>query len=262
MMETWTEDPERAPAGTRAQLRRHAGVLSIAWLVVAACGSPSGTAGVRDNSAPSASDPSARAVRVECERGPGTRGRGMGPGMGGPGMGGPGMGRGGPGAGGPCMGQGSGSGAGSACMGPGGGMGGPGMGGPGMMREDMARIHQLLGGHDQIARKVVEIPDGIESWTTSSDPALAAALPAHVDAMVGRMKTGQLVHGFDPLFRKVFANAGAIEVTVEPIAGGVHVIERGKTPAAVAVIRAHAQVVDWFQQLGFAEAHRCHDVAP
>jgi hypothetical protein len=139
-----------------------------------------------------------------------------------------------------------------------------GMGGPGMaeMRGDMTLIHQLLGGHDKITRKVVELPDGIESWTTSGDPALAAALPAHVDGMVGRMQRGQVVHAFDPLFRRVFADAAQIEVTVEPIANGVHVIERGKTPTAIAAIRAHAQVVSWFQQVGFDEAQRCHDVAP
>ena len=234
--------------------------LSIAWLATAACSSPSGPVGAHDDRAPSSSASPARAVRVDCERGPGM-------GMGGPGMnakqGGPGM-QGGAGMGGgtPCAGPGNAA----PCPGaPGGGMTGRDMAmGSGMadLREDMSRIHQLLGGHDKITRKVVELPDGIESWTTSADPELVAALPAHVDGMVGRMKEGSVVHGFDPLFRKVFAAAGQIEVTVEPLAGGIHVIERGKTPLAVAAIRAHAQVVSWFQQLGFAEAHRCHDVAP
>jgi hypothetical protein len=164
-----------------------------------------------------------RAVHVDCTDGPGM-GRGMGPGAG-------------------KMGRGE----------MGGGMG---------MGSDMGRIHQLLGGHDKIARKVVELPDGIESWTTSSDPAVAATLGAHLGDMVARMKQGQLIHGFDPLFRKVFAAAPQIEVTVEPIAGGVHVIERGKTPEAIAIVRAHAQLVSWMAERGFAEAHRCHDVAP
>jgi len=135
------------------------------------------------------------------------------------------------------------------------------MGGPGM-HEDMEQIHKLLGGHAKITRKVVELPDGIESWTTSTDPELAAALPAHLAGMVARMKQGQIIHGFDPLFRKVFAEAAQIDVTIETIAGGVHVIERGKTPAAIAAIRAHAEVVTWMSERGFAEAHRCHDVAP
>lgn len=141
------------------------------------------------------------------------------------------------------------------------GQGGMGMGGMGM-GSDMGRIHQLLGSHDKITRKVVELPDGIESWTTSSDPQIAATLPAHLEDMVTRMKQGQVIHGFDPLFRKVFAAAGEIEVTVEPITGGIHVTERGKTPAAVAAVRAHAQLVSWMAERGMAEAHRCHDVAP
>ena len=129
------------------------------------------------------------------------------------------------------------------------------------MGSDMSRVHELLGGHDKIERKVVELPDGIESWTTSTDPAIAATLRTHLGDMVTRMKEGQVIHGFDPLFRKVFAIASQIEVTVEPIAGGLHVIERGKTPEAIATVRAHAQLVSWMAERGFAEAHRCHDVA-
>lgn len=140
-------------------------------------------------------------------------------------------------------------------------MGGMGGGGPGM-GEDMGRIHQLLNGHGTFTRKVVELPDGIESWTTSTDPAVAATLPKHLGDMVARMKQGAVIHGFDPLFRKVFAEATQIEVTTEVIEGGVHVIERGKSPAVIAAIQAHAQVVGWFAERGFAEAHSCHDVAP
>jgi hypothetical protein len=207
--------------------------LLVVALVATGCSSPTPPsrpveAPIARETAPPATSTPSRAVRVDCERGPGAGPRGgMGPGR----MGmGPGPGRG---------------------MGP----------GPGDMREDMQQIHQLLDAHASISRKVVELPDGIESWTTSSDPAVAATLPMHVDGMAGRMKSGQLVHGFDPLFRGVFAEAANIEVIVEPLPDGVHVIERGKTPAAVALIRAHAQVVSWFQQFGMAEAHRCHDVA-
>lgn len=144
------------------------------------------------------------------------------------------------------------------------GMGGMGKGGMGMggMGGDMQRIHQLLGGHATISRRVVELPDGIESWTTSSNPEIAAALPAHLGDMVARLREGRPIHGFDPLFRRVFSHADQIEVTVEPIAGGVHVIERATSPAAIATVRAHAQLVSWMAERGMAEAHRCHDVAP
>lgn len=198
--------------------------LLLGVVLIAACSSSSAP------TTPKPEQAAARVVQVECTDGPGM-GRGRMGGM--PGMGNPEM--------------------------------GPGPGRMGMrngMGDDMGRIHQLLGGHDKITRKVVELPDGIESWTTSSDPALAATLPAHLGDMVTRMKQGQVIHGFDPLFRKVFANAPQIEVTIEPIAGGVHVIERGKTPAAIAAVRAHAQVVSWMAEHGFTEAHRCHDVAP
>jgi hypothetical protein len=226
----------------------------LSSLMLVACSSPSVPAGSTTRSpaepatgaAASANADTTYAVHVDCTDGPGMK---PGMGMGGPGMkasGGPGMGRGGPGM----MGR-----------------GGPGMkasGGPGMagMGEDMDRIHQLLGAHGTFTRKVVQLPDGIESWTTSADPAIAATLPMHVDGMVTRMKEGAVVHGFDPLFRRVFGAASQIEVTVENVAGGVHVIERGNTPLAVAAIRAHAEVVSWMAARGFAEAHRCHDIAP
>jgi len=198
--------------------------LLLGVVLIAACSSSSAP------TTPKPEQAAARVVQVECTDGPGM-GRGRMGGM--PGMGNPEM--------------------------------GPGPGRMGMrngMGDDMGRIHQLLGGHDKITRKVVELPDGIESWTTSADPEIAATLPAHLADMVARMKEGRVIHGFDPLFRKVFANAAQIEVTIEPIAGGVHVIERGKTPEAIAAVRAHAQLVSWMAERGFAEAHRCHDVAP
>ncbi|MCC6998901.1 MAG: hypothetical protein IT370_30085 [Deltaproteobacteria bacterium] len=236
----------------------------LSWLVVpalavvAGCGAEPG----RDSVGAAASaDSTLYAVHVDCEAGPGMRGAGMGPG--GKGRGGPGMTGGGPGMmhGGPGM-----KGGGPGMMGGGPGMkgGGPGMMGGGMgAPAGMAEIHTLLAAPGSFERRVSYTARGVETWTTTSDAALVPALRSHVRAMTARMKAGQPIHAFDPLFRKLAAHATEIELpTIEDIPGGLHVIETGATPEAVQLVQAHAQVVTWFAANGHAEAHRCHDVPP
>ena len=221
----------------------------LSWLVVpvlvvvAGCGAEPARDGV---AATASADSTLHAIHVDCEAGPGGMrgGGGMGPGGKGHGKGhgGPGMMGGGPGM-----------------MGGGPGMMGAGMGPP----AGMAEIHTLLGAPGSYQRRVDYTARGVETWTTTGDSTLVAALRTHVRAMTARMKAGQPLHAFDPLFRKLAAHAAEIELpTIEDIPGGLHVIETGATAEAIQLVQAHAQVVTWFASNGHAEAHLCHDVPP
>lgn len=203
-----------------------------ALVVVAGCGAEPGRDGVAVNAS---ADATQYAIQVECEAGPGGMHGAGGMGPGGKGRGGAGM------------------------MGGGPGMMGGGMGPP----AGMAEIHTLLGAPGSYHRRVSYTAHGVETWTTTRDTTLVSALRSHVRAMTARMKAGQPIHAFDPLFRKLAAHAAEIDLpTIEDIPGGLHVIETGSTPEAIQLVQAHAQVVTWFASNGHAEAHRCHDVPP
>lgn len=125
---------------------------------------------------------------------------------------------------------------------------------------DMGQIHTLLANHDAIQRTVRQLPNGVETVTTSEDPRIAALLPEHVQAMYTRMKEGRLIRGFDPLFVELFRQAGKIKVEVEQRKDGVRVVETSRDPYAVKLIQAHAAAVDGFVQDGMAAMHQTHPV--
>jgi hypothetical protein len=139
----------------------------------------------------------------------------------------------------------------------GGMMSGGGMGG-GMA--DMRQAHSLLANHDSIRRSVRKLPNGVETITTSADPKVAALLPEHVIAMQSRLKNGQVIRGFDPLFAELFQNASKIDLQIEGRPDGVRVVETSGDPYVVKLIQAHAEAVNGFVRDGMAGMHRTHAV--
>jgi hypothetical protein len=72
--------------------------------------------------------------------------------------------------------------------------------------QEMSAIHSLLSNHEKIRRTVKDIPNGVETITTSSDPKLAAVIREHVGQMKQRIESGEAIRQGDPLFREIFAN--------------------------------------------------------
>lgn len=136
---------------------------------------------------------------------------------------------------------------GGAGMGPGAGHGG-----------DMAGIHALFGKRDQIRRTVTQIPGGVRTTTESDDPAVAAQLRDHVQAMYARLKAGRPINARDPLFAAIFENADKIRVKTEDTAKGITVTETSDDEAVVSLIRRHAEVVGLFIANGMHEMMRTH----
>ena len=129
-------------------------------------------------------------------------------------------------------------------------------------RADMQLIHTLLANHGAIRRTVKQVPNGVETVTSSNDPKLAALLAEHVRSMYDRMKEGRMIRGFDPLFVELFRHADRIEVKIEPQRDGVRVVETSKDPYVVKLIRAHAAAVDGFVRDGMKAMHERHPVPP
>ena len=129
--------------------------------------------------------------------------------------------------------------------GQGGMMGGGMMGGQnGMMgggMQDMRTIHGLLSQHDKIKRSVKDIPNGVESVTTSDDPQVAHLIREHVGEMKSRIEEGRPIHQMDPLFREIFANYQHIHKQIADVPGGVRVTETADTANVVPLVRQHAR---------------------
>lgn len=82
------------------------------------------------------------------------------------------------------------------------------------MMTDMNVIMQLLKGHQQIRRTVVDIDGGIRSATTSTDTGIAGLIGTHVTAMRARIEAGRAIRHGDPLFREIFKHHTEIVLNI------------------------------------------------
>jgi len=123
---------------------------------------------------------------------------------------------------------------------------------------DMAVFHELFDHRESITRTVTRRPYGVEAVTESTDPAVAALIRTHVDAMSARLREARPIHQRDPLFREIFAHASAISMRVEPTEHGVRIVETATDPWVVKLIQAHADVITAFIRNGQAEAMKNH----
>ena len=122
---------------------------------------------------------------------------------------------------------------------------------------DMNTIHSLLEHHDAITRRVVDRPDGVETWTESDDPAVAARIREHVRQMDARLEDGRPIRRWDPLFAELFEHADAISMEIEDTATGVRVVETSDDPYVVALIQQHAhRAISEFVAGGMDRAHQ------
>ena len=126
--------------------------------------------------------------------------------------------------------------------------------GPEMM-EDMRPIRQMLMNHEQIERRVEDIPDGVKTWTTSEEPAIVSAIQKHVRQMHERLKEDKPIRQMDPLFNEIFKHADKIDMKIEDLENGVMVIETSADPQVVKLIRQHAhRAVSEFAEQGMQRA--------
>lgn len=124
----------------------------------------------------------------------------------------------------------------------------------GMSTGEHNAIFNLLSGHNAITRTVKEIPDGVQTRTTTTDPELVKTLRTHVRQMVRRLEQARPVRMWDPVFRDVFGHADEITVSLKDIDGGIEVTETSRNPLAVTLIRAHAAKVSDFVARGHVAA--------
>lgn len=109
------------------------------------------------------------------------------------------------------------------------------------MMQDMRSIHGLLINHDQIERKVEDIPNGVRTTTTSENPQVAQLIREHVRQMKALYARGQPIRVMDPVFRELFRNRKKASLNYDEILGGVRVMHTSEDPQVVLLIRQHAR---------------------
>ena len=131
------------------------------------------------------------------------------------------------------------------------------------MRHDSASmaqmrvIHELVVNHDRIERTVTNLPNGIRTVTTSTDPALARLIKDHVLTMGQRVSRGD-----DPglpmeseALRSLFRGKDKIHTVTDTTATGTIVIQTSSDSSIVAALQQHAAEVTDLVRRGMPAMH-------
>jgi hypothetical protein len=131
-----------------------------------------------------------------------------------------------------------------------------GMAGDADSRQDLAKVHELLGQHDRIQRRVEKLPDGIRTITESDDPAVAKAIQEHVAKMEARLASGRMLNLFSRTLPVLFEQREKIRSRVETTAKGAAVVQTSTDAAVVQALQAHAREVSEMVRDGHAALMR------
>jgi hypothetical protein len=121
----------------------------------------------------------------------------------------------------------------------------------GVMREAMGLVHA----HTMIEREIEEIPGGVRTVTTTSDPSVLERLRSHPRNMDAYYDQGGSVRHWDPLFMELSKHHDKITMTFRDIENGIEVESISDDPVVTGLIRAHAAKVSEFVARGMAAVH-------
>lgn len=142
------------------------------------------------------------------------------------------------------------AGQGRGARGRAGGERGPGQGGAkGALMDD---AHALVFNNNQIQREIEDLPNGVVTKTTTSNPELLAVLQRHPKDMADHLKEGGRVRNWDPLFAELAAVADEVTMEVTQLENGLLVRSTSENPEVAKLIKAHAYKVSEFVARGTA----------
>ena len=126
---------------------------------------------------------------------------------------------------------------------------------------DMALVHDMIHGHEQIKRTVINLPDGIRTVTESNDPQVAQTIKAHVASVVQRLNDGKIFNLFSPTLPFLFENKDKIKTQVDTTDKGAVVTQTSSDAAVVTALQAHALEVSELARDGQAAMMRSAQAA-
>lgn len=119
----------------------------------------------------------------------------------------------------------------------------------------MQGAHMLIGNNSSIAREVIEVPGGVKTVNTTSDPDLVAVLQKHPREMSGHLQGGGHVRKWDPVFSELAKHHDKVTMKYTNLPNGIEVLSTSSDPEVTKLIRAHAKKVSDFVKRGMASMH-------
>jgi hypothetical protein len=126
-----------------------------------------------------------------------------------------------------------------------------GMGNMGVMRN----AHTLVFNNGSLKREITDIPGGVRTVTTTTDPDLLETLRKHPREMDAHLSAGGHVRMWDPLFAELAKYHDKIKMEFKNLDNGIQVTSTSEDPEVVKLIRAHARKVSEFVARGRAAMH-------
>lgn len=108
-----------------------------------------------------------------------------------------------------------------------------------------------------LTRTVENLPDGIRSVTTSSDPAVMDALVSHVTVMIARVEAGDDPQVFiqSPTLDIFFERREALRTDIQVTDAGIVVTQTSDDPELVQALHTHAAEVSDMAARGMEAVH-------
>lgn len=133
----------------------------------------------------------------------------------------------------------------------------PGLRGENASPEESAELAVMFRNFQTFTREVTNLPDGIRTVTTSSDPEVMAALVSHVTGMIGRVENLDDPKIFiqSPTLDIFFQRGDGISSDIEVTEAGIVVVQTSTDPEVVAALQIHAAEVSDMSARGMQAVH-------
>ena len=133
----------------------------------------------------------------------------------------------------------------------------PGLRGANATPEESAELAIMFRSFKTISREVTNLPDGIRTVTTSSDPDVMNVLVSHVVGMIGRVERGDDPEIFiqSPTLDIFFARGDGIQSQIDVTDAGIVVVQTSDDPQIVEALHLHAAEVSDMADRGMVAVH-------
>ena len=133
----------------------------------------------------------------------------------------------------------------------------PGLRGENATPEESAELAVMFAGFQSMTRTVENLPNGIRTVTSSSDPQVMEALVSHVSGMIGRVdaKDDPKIFIQSPTLDIFFERSEKLETTIDVTEEGIVVVQTSDDPELVAALHTHAAEVSDMAERGMQAVH-------
>ena len=133
----------------------------------------------------------------------------------------------------------------------------PGLRGLDASAEESAELGVMFRNFETLSRTVTNLPNGIKTVTTSSDPKVLETLISHVSGMINRVEEGRdpQIMIQSPTLDILFERRDMIVTDIDVTDDGIVVTQTSHDPEVVAALQTHASEVSDMAKRGMQAVH-------